>query len=79
VPVSMLGTTCFPTGYSGHSWGNVTVGISIGHKGRMQAAKIMAVTAVGPYSNPDHLVEIRQEFEKATKNKKYTPPMRHMR
>ena len=74
VPVSMLGTTCFPTGCPGHSWGNVAAaGMSIGHKGMLHAAKIMAVTAVELYTNPDHLVKIRQEFEKATRGKQYTP------
>lgn len=73
-PVSMLHTTCFPTGCPGHSWGNVAAaGASIGHKGMMHAAKIMAVTATELVSNPAHLVKIRQEFETATRNKKYIP------
>lgn len=71
-PVSMLGTTCFATGCPGHSWGNVaTAGMSIGHKGMMHAAKIMALTAVELYLDPSHLVAARQEFERATQNKKY--------
>jgi aminobenzoyl-glutamate utilization protein B len=74
VPVSMLGTACFPTGCPGHSWGNVAAaGMSIGHKGMMHAAKIMALAAVELFSNPNHLVEIRQEFERATRNTKYIP------
>ncbi len=76
VPVSMLGTTCFPTGVPGHSWGNVaTCGMSIGHKGMMHAAKIMAVTAVELLSDPDHLAEIRREFARATGGKPYVPPI----
>ncbi len=74
VPVSMLGTTCFPTGCPGHSWGNVAAaGMSIGHKGMMHAAKIMALTAVELYSHPSHLAKIRQEFDRATRDKKYIP------
>jgi aminobenzoyl-glutamate utilization protein B len=74
VPVSMLGTACFPTGCPGHSWGNAAAaGMSIGHKGMMHAAKIMALAAVELFSNPNHLVEIRQEFDQATKNTKYSP------
>jgi aminobenzoyl-glutamate utilization protein B len=74
VPVSMLSTVCFPTGCPGHSWGNTAAaGMSIGHKGMLHAAKIMAVTAAELYTNPDHLTEIRQEFERATRNKKYVP------
>jgi aminobenzoyl-glutamate utilization protein B len=76
VPVSMLETTCFPTGTPGHSWGDVaTSGMSIGHKGMMHAAKVMAVTAVELYSNPEHLVKIRQEFERETRGKPYVPPI----
>ncbi len=74
VPVSMLETTCFSTGCPGHSWGNVaTGGMSIGHRGMMHAAKIMAVTAVELYSDPSHLVKIRQEFEQKTGGKPYVP------
>jgi aminobenzoyl-glutamate utilization protein B len=76
VPVSMLGTTCFPSGCPGHSWGNVAAsGMSIGHKGMMHAAKIMAVTAVELYSAPDHLARIRQEFEQKTRGQTYVPPI----
>lgn len=76
VPVSMLGTTCFPTGCPGHSWGNVaSSGMSIGHKGTLHAAKIMALTAVELYSDPDHLVKIHQEFERKTRGKPYVSPI----
>jgi aminobenzoyl-glutamate utilization protein B len=76
VPVSMLDTTCFPTGCPGHSWGEVAAsGMSIGHKGMMHAAKIMAATAVELYSNPSHLVAIRQEFEQKTVGKPYVAPI----
>jgi aminobenzoyl-glutamate utilization protein B len=49
--------------------------MSIGHKGMMHAAKIMAVTAVELYSTPDHLVKIRQEFEQKTRGKPYVSPI----
>ena len=63
----MLSTTCFSTGSTGHSWGNVATSVhSIGHKGMMHAAKIMAVAALDLYTDPEHLVRIRQEFEKKT-------------
>jgi aminobenzoyl-glutamate utilization protein B len=76
VPVSLLRTTCFPTGCPGHSWGNVAAsGMSIGHKGMMHAAKIMAVTAVELYSNPDHLVQIQREFKLRTGEKPYVSPI----
>ena len=74
VPVSLLRTTCLPTGCPGHSWGIVAAcGMSIGHKGMMHAAKVMAITAVELYSNPSHLVKIHQEFEQKTGGKPYVP------
>jgi len=76
VPVSMLRTTCVPTGCPGHSWGNVAAsGMSIGHKGMMHAAKIMAVTAIDLYTEPEHLVKIHTEFESKTSGKPYIPPI----
>jgi len=74
VPVSMLYTTCFPTGCPGHSWGNVAAaGMSIGHKGMLHAAKIMAVAAAELYLDEKHLEKIRQEFELKTGGKPYVP------
>ena len=76
VPVSMLLTTCHPTGCPGHSWGNVaSAGMSIGHKGMMHAAKIMAVTAIELFTNPSHLEKIWKEFKEKTKGKPYVPPI----
>ena len=76
VPVSMLETTCFPTGTPGHTWGEVaSSGMSIGHKGMMHAAKIMAVAAMAMYADPEHLVQIRKEFERSTDGKPYVPPI----
>ena len=52
-PVSMLTTACWTLASVGHSWGVVaTSGMSIGHKGMMHAAKIMALTAMDLYTNP---------------------------
>jgi aminobenzoyl-glutamate utilization protein B len=76
VPVSMLRTTCFPNGCPGHSWGNVAAsGTSIGHKGMMHAAKVMAVAAVELFTDPSHLPKVKEEFKRATKGKPYNPPI----
>ncbi|MBI5965167.1 MAG: amidohydrolase [Chloroflexi bacterium] len=76
VPISMLVTTCWPTGVPGHSWGNVAAsGMSIGHKGMLHAAKIMAITAAEIYTNPEHLVNIKAEFEQMTDGKPYAAPI----
>ena len=75
-PLSMLNTACFTTGASGHSWGIVATGaMSIGHKGMMHAAKIMALAAIDCYSDPKHLEKARAEFDKATKDHPYRSPL----
>jgi aminobenzoyl-glutamate utilization protein B len=71
-PLSMLSTACWPTGAAAHSWGVVATGAhSIGHKGMMHAAKIMAVAAIDLYGEPEHLSQARAEFEQATGGKPF--------
>jgi len=41
----------------------------------MHAAKIMAMAAMELYANPEHLVKIREEFERSTRGKPYVPPI----
>ena len=75
-PLSELATTCTPLGVPGHTWGiTAASGSSIGHKGMLHAAKIMALAAVDCYSDPQHVQKARQEFEKATKNNPYRCPI----
>ena len=75
-PVSMLHTACWPTNAAAHSWGVVaTGGMSIGHKGMMYAAKVMARAAVELYDKPERLAAARAEFEQATAAIPYTSPI----
>jgi aminobenzoyl-glutamate utilization protein B len=75
-PISMLVVACWPTGVPGHSWGNVAAsGMSIGHKGMLHAAKIMALTAAEIYANPKHLEHIEGEFQRNTAGKPYMSPI----
>ncbi len=75
-PVSMLTTACWTTASIGHSWGVVaTSGMSIGHKGMMHAAKIMALSAMDLYTNPEHIKLARGEFEKARQAHPYVNPI----
>jgi aminobenzoyl-glutamate utilization protein B len=76
VPLSMLSTACWPTGAPGHSWGIVASGsMSIGHKGMMYAAKVMAISALDLYTKPEKLKEVRAEFEKETGKMAYYYPV----
>lgn len=75
-PLSMLYTTCNTTGAPGHSWANVATGaMSIGHKGMLHAAKIMALSAIDLVEQPQRLDQVRAEFEKATGGKPYHSAM----
>ena len=76
VPVSMLATACWPLNAPAHSWGIVASGgMSIGHKGMLYAAKVMAEAAKELYVNPDKLQAVRQEFERETAVTPYVCPI----
>ncbi len=75
-PLSMLNTACVPIAAPGHNWAfTAACGSTIGHKGMMHAAKIMAATAFDLYSDPQHLQKARDEFNKSTKGKPYQNPI----
>ncbi len=75
-PLSMLYTACNVTGAPGHSWANVATGsMSIGHKGMLHAAKIMALSAIDLYTQPGLLKTVREEFERTTDGKPYRSSM----
>ncbi|MEM9775886.1 MAG: amidohydrolase, partial [Chloroflexota bacterium] len=63
-PISMLITTCWPTNVAAHTWGVVATGkTSIGHKGMMYAAQVMAGAAIELFKDPNRLKQVRDEFE----------------
>ena len=75
-PTVQCNTVCFAADAPGHSWQNVSCGNSpIGDKGLIQAAKVIACTAIDLYENPDKLKEARAEFEKRLEGKSYTCPI----
>ncbi len=75
-PVSMLTTACWTTASVGHSWGIVaTSGMSIGHKGMLHAAKVMALSAMDLYTNPEHIQRARDEFNKEVAAHPYVNPI----
>ncbi len=73
VPTVGLGTATWVPGTSAHSWQAVAAnGMSIGHKGMINAAKVMAMTAVDLYMNPALIKTATEEFElKRGKDFKY--------
>jgi aminobenzoyl-glutamate utilization protein B len=75
-PVSMLTTACWTPASLGHSWGIVaTSGMSIGHKGMLHAAKIMALSAMDLYTEPEHIRLARAEFQKELEAHPYVNPL----
>ncbi len=65
-PTVQVHTVCFTSGAPGHSWQNVSCGkTSIGHKGLIYAAKIMAASAVDLFENPEILAKAKAEFAEA--------------
>ena len=64
VPTAGFTTATWVPGTPGHSWQAVASGgMSIGHKGMMMAAKVLAATAERLYRNSNLIDGIRTEFE----------------
>lgn len=75
-PISLLTTACWTLASIGHSWGVVaTSGMSIGHKGMLHAAKVMAISAMDLYTAPEHIQKARDEFNKELKAHPYVNPI----
>ncbi len=64
VPTAGLSTATWVPGTSAHSWQAVAAGgTSIGSKGLLLAAKVLAMTAVDLYTEPNLIRDAREEFE----------------
>ncbi|MFX1358487.1 MAG: M20 family metallopeptidase [Promethearchaeota archaeon] len=74
-PLGEIATTCQIMGSPGHSWQNVcTSGTSIGHKGMIMAAKVLALSAIEFMNNPELVIKAKKEFEEKIKDKPYISP-----
>ncbi|WP_264214412.1 amidohydrolase [Leisingera thetidis] len=75
-PLCMIRTTCWPLNASPHSWGVVASGgMSIGHKGMMYAATVMALAAAELIENTARLEKVRQEFIETVGSMPYVDPI----
>lgn len=73
VPTSGLRVACFAADSPGHSWQNVAcIGSSIGEKGTITAAKVLAMSALELLENPEVRAAAREDFAKRMESKKYT-------
>jgi len=75
-PTAEISTACTVLGSAGHSWQmTATTGMSIGHKGMLQAAKILAMTGWELLTDDKKLSEAKDAFEEATEEKSYESPI----
>ena len=73
-PTVQIMTACFTAGAPGHSWQNVSLGkSSIGHKGLIYAAKVMASSVVELFESPELLKKAKEEFLEAASDGYYCP------
>lgn len=72
IPTGGLKTACFPADSPGHSWQNVaSIGSSIGEKGTIYAAKVLAATALDLFEDERLLKAARADFDARMKDRKY--------
>jgi aminobenzoyl-glutamate utilization protein B len=73
VPTGGLRTTCFPAGSPGHSWQNVaSIGTTIGEKGLIYAAQVLACTALDLIERPELVSAARADWQQQMEGRKYT-------
>ena len=75
-PTAMFMTVCAPLGAPAHSWQNVVcAGSSIGHKGMLYGAKVMADAAGRLLRDPGLIKKAQEEFQKESKGASYVCPI----
>ncbi len=73
VPTSGIRTSCMAAKSPGHSWQNVAcIGSSIGEKGTLYAAKVLAVAAIDLLEKPELVSAARKDWEQRMSDRKYT-------
>jgi aminobenzoyl-glutamate utilization protein B len=74
VPNINLGVTTAPKDTPWHSWAVVACGgMSIGHKGLLQAAKALGMTMVDLFENPKLVEKIKAEYKQRKGDEVYEP------
>lgn len=75
-PVAQLSAVTMPGGTIMHSWQEVAVGKSaLAHKGMLQAAKVIAATAIEAMDDPQIILQAKAERERRTGGKPYICPI----
>lgn len=72
VPTGGLRTACMASGSPGHSWQNVAaIGSTIGEKGILYAAKVLATATLDLLEKPEQVAAARADFQERMKGRKY--------
>ncbi len=67
IPTGLFTTACWPVGVSPHTWqASSCAGTTIGEKGALYAAKVIAGMAYDLYNKPEVLAKIVKEFDANT-------------
>jgi aminobenzoyl-glutamate utilization protein B len=75
-PTGQIAAVCHSICTPMHSWQAVAQhGMSIGHKGMLYAAKVLAAAAIEFMQNPDLIQQARDEFNEKTVGEPYVPLM----
>jgi aminobenzoyl-glutamate utilization protein B len=75
-PTAQVFTACYPQGTVSHSWQLTACGqSSLVHKGLVQAAKIIALTAADILENPELVADARAEHRQRLAGECYCCPI----
>lgn len=73
MPMNLFTAACWPVGVAPHTWqATASAGASIGEKGAILAANVIAATAYDLFTKPELVEEIKAEFENK-KTEEYSP------
>lgn len=76
MPMNLFNAATWPIGVPPHSWQATSAsGSSVGFKGMLYAAKVLAAVGYDLLNNPARVAEAKAEFEERTKNRKYVCPL----
>lgn len=76
VPTAQIGTSCWVLGTPAHTWQVVSIGAtSIGHKGMLQAGKVMAGTALEVLKDSVLLSKVKEELVERLEGYEYVCPI----
>ena len=73
MPMCAVNTACWPVGVAPHTWqATASTGSSLGEKGALYAARVLAGIAYDLFTKPECLEKVKAEF-KETSDGSYEP------